>query len=117
MAVQVRRLTNRQDFLDVKLGRRAPTQSFVVQYKAVEGEEGLAIGLTASTKAVGNAVQRNRARRRLKAAFDEVCRLNPDAQGRGLWLVLVAKAPILEIDYKYLLKDMRKALNEAGVAC
>lgn len=115
MAVRVRRLMVRADFVKVKLGRRASTQSFVVQYLDVEAEEGLAVGFTASAKGVGNAVQRNRARRRLKAVFDEVCRLNPEAQGQGKWLVLVAKAPILEIDYKYLRKDMCKALAEAGL--
>ena len=117
MAVRVRRLMIRADFLKVKLGRRASTQSFVVQYLDVPTENGLGVGFTASIKGVGNAVARNRARRRLKAAFDEVCRLNAQAEGQGLWLVLVAKAPILEIDYKYLVKDMRKALNEAGVTC
>ncbi len=117
MAVRVRRLMVRQDFLKVKLGRRVSTQSFVVQYLDVDSENGLGVGFTASTKGVGNAVARNRARRRLKAVFDEVCRLNPTAEGQGKWLVLVAKAPILDIDYKYLLKDMRKALTEAGISC
>ncbi|PZP39965.1 MAG: ribonuclease P protein component [Pseudomonas fluorescens] len=117
MAVHVRRLMNRQNFLDVKLGRRVSTQSFVLQYLDKPEEEGVALGLTASTAAVGNSVQRNRARRRLKAAFDEVFRLNPDAQGQGKWLVLVAKSPILKIEHPYLLKDMKKALLEAGFSC
>lgn len=118
MAVRVRRLLKRADFTQTKsLGRRVSSQAFVLQWRDVAEEEGLGLGLTASTASVGNAVKRNRARRRLKAAFDEVCRLNPEAQGQGRWLVLVAKAPILTLDYKYLIKDMRKALNEAGVVC
>ncbi len=117
MAVQVRRLMKRQDFVDCKLGRRVPTQSFVIQVLEKPEEAGLGVGFTTSSAAVGNAVARNRARRRLKAVFDEVCRLNPAAAGQGLWLVIVAKAPILKIEHAYLLKDMRKALAEAGVSC
>ena len=117
MAVRVRRLMKRQDFVNVKLGRRVPTQSFVIQVLEKPEEAGLGVGFTTSSAAVGNAVARNRARRRLKAVFDTVCRLNPDAQGQGLWLVIVAKAPILTIGHPYLVKDMRKALIEAGVTC
>lgn len=116
MAVRVRRLIKRQDFLKVKAeGARASSQAFVLQWLAVPAEEGLGVGFTASG-ALGGAVKRNRARRRLKAAFDEVCRLNPVASGQGRWLVMVAKMPIFDIDYKYLLKDMAKALAEAGVS-
>jgi ribonuclease P protein component len=117
MTVQVRRLLKRQEFLKIKsLGRRVSTQAFVLQWLDVPEEAGLGVGFTASG-ALGGAVKRNRARRRLKAVFDEVCRCNPKAEGQGKQLVLVAKMPMFEIDYPYLLKDMAKALNEAGVAC
>lgn len=117
MAVRVRRLLKRQEFLDTKsLGRRISTQAFVLQWLEDADENGLGVGFTASG-ALGNAVRRNRARRRLKAAFDEVCRCNPEAFGSGRKLVLVAKMPMFEIGYDYLLKDMRKALVEAGIAC
>lgn len=117
MAVIVRRLLVRQNFLKVKAeGKRAGTQGFVLQWLEMHDEAGLGVGFTASG-ALGNAVKRNRARRRLKAAFDEMCRCNPKAEGQGRWLVLVAKAPIFEMDYKYLLRDMHKALAEAGISC
>lgn len=117
MTVQVRRLLKRQDFLKVKgLGRRVSAQAFVLQWLEVPEETGLGVGFTASG-ALGNSVKRNRARRRLKAAFDEMCRCNKDAAGQGRWFVLVAKMPMFDIDYTYLLKDMKKALNEAGVSC
>jgi ribonuclease P protein component len=93
-----------------------PTQSFVLQHLDVPGEADVVVGFTTSG-ALGGAVQRNRARRRLKAAFDEACRLNPKASGSAKWLVIVGKMPVFEIDYQYLLKDMAKALNEAGITC
>lgn len=117
MAVRVRRLLNRSEFLKIKAeGARAPSQAFVLQWLDVAAEEGLAVGFTTSG-ALGNAVKRNRARRRLKAAFDSACRLNPEAQGGGKWLVIVGKMPIFEIEYDYLVKDMVKALAAAGVQC
>ena len=115
MAVRVRRLLKRQEFLNTKsLGRRVPTQAFVLQWLDVPTEEGLAVGFTASG-ALGGAVKRNRARRRLKAAFDDIVRCNPVAEGHGKMLVLVAKMPMFEIDYAYLKKDMAKAMLEAGI--
>ncbi|MBI1309503.1 MAG: ribonuclease P protein component [Proteobacteria bacterium] len=118
MAVDVRRMLKRADFLKVKAqGKRAMAQAFVLQYLDVAEEAGVSVGFTTSTAALGNAVHRNRARRRLRAAFDDVCRLNPAAQGAGKWLVVVGKKPVFEIDYAYLVKDMRKALTEAGIAC
>lgn len=117
MAVRVRRLLKRQNFLDCKsLGTKVVTQAFVLQWLDKPEEDGLGVGFTASG-ALGGAVKRNRARRRVKAAFDEVCRCNAAAQGQGKWLVLVAKMPVFKIEYGYLLKDMKKALNEAGVTC
>lgn len=116
MAVILRRMLKRADFLKVKAeGQRASTQGFVLQYLPTPAEPGLCVGYTASIAAVGNAVARNKARRRLKAAFDAACRLNPNARAQGLWLVFIAKKPVLELGYAYLLKDMQKALATAGV--
>lgn len=115
MAVSVRRLLKRNDFLNLKAkGLRVNTQAFVLQWLDMPTEPGLGVGFTASG-ALGGAVKRNRARRRIKAVFDEVCRLNPACEGAGKHLVLVAKMPVFAIDYAYLLKDMRKALSEAGL--
>lgn len=116
MAVILRRMLKRADFLKVKAeGQRASTQGFVLQYLSIPAEPGLCIGYTASIAAVGNSVARNKARRRLKAAFDAACRLNPQVSAKGLWLVFIAKKPVLELKYAYLLKDMQKALLAAGI--
>jgi ribonuclease P protein component len=115
MAVPVKRLLKRQNFLALKKeGLRVNTQSFVLQYMPMPGQVGVFVGFTTSG-ALGNAVHRNRARRRLKAAFDAALRLNPYAQAPNLHMVIVGKMPIFDIQYDYLLKDMTKALAEAGV--
>ena len=123
MAVHVQRLLRRQYFLTLKTeGLRYVTQSFVLQSMNVPHpnltttpQPGITVGFTTSG-ALGNAVHRNRARRRLKAAFDEVLRLNPKAQSlHDKFMVVVGKPKIFDIDYKYLVKDMTKALAEAGI--
>lgn len=112
--VTVATLRKRTDFVFLKEhGLRVSTQGFVVQYAVQEGECGVCVGYTASTKGVGNAVKRNRAKRRLRACFDKVVRLNPNAElPEGLWLNFVARRAVLEIDFKYLEKDMGKAMAE-----
>lgn len=118
MAVTVRTLRKREDFLRVKAaGKRAFRHGFVLQWMVAEAEEGVGIGYTASIKGVGNAVQRNRARRRLKAAVDEVIRLNAEAAGAQRQLVLVARTQVLEQPYRALVTDVRTAMRDAGLVC
>ncbi len=74
----------------------------------------LRLGFTASRK-VGNAVLRNRARRRLKAAAAEVLR---ETQVTALHtdLVLIARPATVDRDYKALKEDFRRGLKKLGVA-
>jgi ribonuclease P protein component len=116
MAPVVRVLRKRDDFIKLKAtGQRVSTAAFVLQHIEDAGETGIAVGYTASTKGVGNAVARNRARRRLKACFDKLFRCNPQAAGSGRVLVWVAKQAVLTIDYKQLEADVRAALLRAGL--
>lgn len=94
-------------------GTRVHTAAFVLQWRPVEAPE-VGIGYTASTKAVGNAVKRNRARRRLKAAVALALKdaLMPAA---GRHVALVARAEVLTIGFEPLLADVRRALRQAGV--
>ena len=60
-------------------------------------------------KKVGNAVKRNRAKRRLRALFRErIARYRPGAY------ILVAKPAILEADHAELEEAWTKALERAG---
>jgi ribonuclease P protein component len=70
------------------------------------------LGLTASRK-VGSAVERNRARRRLREAAR--CLL-PAAAEPGYDLVLVARAATLRRPFAALVEDLRTALERLHVA-
>ncbi len=67
------RLTKRRDFLAAASGRRFHTERMTVQGRLREddGTGGLRIGFTL-TKRVGNAVVRNRIKRRLRAAVKQL---------------------------------------------
>ncbi len=64
-------------------------------------------GVTASRK-IGNAVRRNRAKRRMRAALQDFD-LNP-----GLDLILVARPGLDEAPWKELIKAIGNLLNKAG---
>jgi len=91
MTVRLTRLKTRGDFLRVAAGRvRAVRPALVLQAAPRPGDEGAAlrVGYTASRR-VGNAVARNRAKRRLRAAAASVLA----RQGRaGTDYVLIARA-------------------------
>ena len=72
------------------------------------------LGFTASRK-VGNAVKRNRARRRLKAVAAEVLKDLPHAQ-KPTDLVLIARPATVARDYKALMEDFRRGLKKLGVS-
>ena len=62
-------------------------------------------------KSVGNAVKRNFAKRRLRSAFQK---FQLDIL-QGYDLVLVARKPILIVDYKQILYALRTLLGHAGL--
>jgi ribonuclease P protein component len=88
-AFSVSVLRNRPDFLKAAQARRAHMPAFLLQARERrEGEaEGIRVGFTCSKK-VGNAVARNRAKRRLR----EIARLVLPLEGRPGWdYVLVGR--------------------------
>lgn len=105
------RLKKRRDFLRASArGRRAARPGLVLQ--AVAGEPGrVRIGFTV-TKKVGNAVVRNRTRRRLK----EAARLTlPALHAEGWDLVLIGRDGTRSRPFAALIEDLRGALTQAGV--
>ena len=109
---RIARLPARRDFLRVQAaGRKQVTPGFILQMAPLP--EGLAsphsprVGFTASKK-VGNAVARNRARRRLRALAREVlARLAVP----GFDFVLIGRQGTLQRDYAAMARDLKGALR------
>jgi len=76
------------------------------------GRDGLRLGLTASRK-VGNAVKRNRIRRRLRAAAGIAL---AEQAGRPCDVVIVARPETLAADFQLLIADLSVALDRARPA-
>jgi ribonuclease P protein component len=103
-------LRHRADFLRAARSARQGTPAMMVQArKRPEGEAGDAIrvGFTCSKK-VGNAVARNRAKRRLR----EVARLELPAHGRPGWdYVLIGRRDVTATrSFDDLRRDLVRAL-------
>jgi ribonuclease P protein component len=107
---RLERLPNRRDFLRVQAGRRCAMPGFVLQAApapAAPVRPIARVGFTVSRK-VGNAVIRNRVRRRLR----EVARLVIPGQARAdLDYVLVGRQAALARDFEALRRELFEALK------
>jgi ribonuclease P protein component len=112
MTVRLVRLKTRGDFLRVAAARvRAVRPGLVLQAAPQPGDAdnaALRVGFTASRR-VGNAVVRNRAKRRLRAAASS---LLPQHGRMGTDYVLIARAGTGERPYAELLGDLEGALRQ-----
>ena len=106
-------IKTRADFLaaarDIRKVAGAITLELTATPQARRREGEARIGITASRK-VGNAVARNRAKRRLRAASRQTLPLSGRA---GHDYVLVARGGILTRDYQALLGDIMAAMAAA----
>lgn len=82
----------------------------VVTYVFKRRRGGVRVGITTSKK-IGGAVQRNRARRVIKAAFAEL----PVNLEQSVDLVFVARAATTRIKSTQLVPVLRKQLSAAGL--
>jgi ribonuclease P protein component len=114
---KVETLKSRAEFQRIRGGSKWGTRGFMLEAKArpdptpANGEAATPrFGLTI-TKKIGIAVERNRIRRRLKAAIRELqCRhARP-----GYDYVLIARRAALDCTYPDLVKDLEIALKRVG---
>jgi ribonuclease P protein component len=109
----VERLVKRSQYLTVARARKyIVSKGLILQFEIKDPNEGgnkHRVGFTASKK-VGNAVVRNRARRRLKSVVNDVL---TSSEEQPLDLVLIGRASTLKRSYDELLSDFRFALKSA----
>ena len=108
-------LKDSADFLRIsRLGKRWTFPSFIMQALKRDQSSGAAsfrLGLTVSRK-IGNAVKRNRAKRRLR----EVVRLYATPEKLAGWdIVLIARPSSSERDFQLMRQDFMQGLKNMGV--
>jgi ribonuclease P protein component len=103
------RLKQRADFIAAAGGTKVPAAAFVLQARKRADQGPVRFGFTVSKK-VGNAVERNRVRRRLK----EIVRLSdPNRMHSGHDYVLVGRRAALKLPFDRITKDFEGALRRA----
>lgn len=105
------RLAKREDFNKVyRAGKSTANHQFVLYYKKKTDPPQLRVGISVSKK-VGNAVVRNRIRRRVK----EIVRLHLDRiEGEGD-LIFIARKPVADMEYAEMKKSLLHVLKKAGL--
>ena len=104
------RLTRATDFKRVRRFGRSYAHPLVVLVTLPNEEMAVQVGITAS-RSVGNAVERNRAKRRLRAAIETVfSEIRP-----GWKLIILARKPIVGTSFKEIHSALVWLLKEAGL--
>lgn len=91
-------------------GKKWAGSAFIMQVLTTDKDHAFRLGLTASRK-VGNAVVRNKAKRRLREA---VRLLLKEKTLAGFDLVLIAKTAAASCDFGKMREDLEKGLQATG---
>jgi ribonuclease P protein component len=103
------RLRRRADFLDAASGTKVRGQAFVLQARPRRDDAPARVGFTVSRK-VGNAVERNRVRRRLREA---VRQSGSERMRPGHDYVLIGRRAALEATFDRMQEELNRALQRA----
>lgn len=109
LQVKLGRLKKRPEFLFVRGGRFAGQKTVAIQARrSAMREQGINVGFTA-TKRIGNAVVRNRAKRRLREAARTVL---PRLGEAGVDYVFIARNDTPTAPHATLMRDIETALTK-----
>src|SRR5436190_6469020 len=100
------RLKQRADFLAAARGIKASASAFVLQARPRQDAGPARFGFTVSKK-VGNAVERNRVRRRLR----EMVRISAVAARAGHDYVVIGRRAALTAPFAQMLEDFARAVR------
>ena len=103
----MQRLRHRADFLAAAAAVKVSTRAFIVQMRDRRDDGPARVGFTVSKK-VGNAVERNRVRRRLREIVRHAA---GDTARSGHDYVLVGRRAGLNAPFSGLLEDFKSALR------
>jgi ribonuclease P protein component len=102
-------ITKRADFLSANRGKRFATSGFVLLvHDRNDDDPAIRLGITI-TKKVGNAVIRNRMRRRFRSLMREML---DDSGKAGADHILIGRGSGIEMDFGRLRADMQRGLNK-----
>ena len=102
------KITKRSDYVKASRGRYIKTPSLFLQKVKRDDKKIPRYGITASKK-IGKAVERNRAKRRIRHAIKEVL---PKYGKNGYDYVVVATIKTNKVSWKTVLNDLEKAFRE-----
>lgn len=105
-------LKKRADFLRLRQGKKVSGQYFTLQAAPTQTEDQPgSIGYTVTTR-VGNAVERNRIKRRLREVVRRgLSDRKPARKGRNFDYVLLARRSVLCGDFETLVNEFTRALD------
>jgi ribonuclease P protein component len=108
-AVGLIKINARKDFLAANSAKRAANSGFVLLVRPREdSDQTMRIGITV-TKKIGNAVVRNRMKRRFRALAREIL---PEFGLSGADHVMIGRASGVERDFAMLRQDLTRALEK-----
>lgn len=102
------KITKRSDYIKASRGRYIKTSSLFLQKVKRNDKKIPRYGVTASKK-IGIAVERNRAKRRIRHAIKEVL---PKYGKNGYDYVVLATIKTNKVSWKTVLNDLEKAFRE-----
>jgi ribonuclease P protein component len=110
-AVSLTKISARKDFLAANSAKRAANGGFVLLVRdRADADSAMRLGITV-TKKIGNAVVRNRMKRRFRALAREIL---PTSGVIGADHVMIGRASGVERDFAMLRQDLTRALEKVS---